>query len=171
MSALSIADRFKDVFRHHPAGVAVVTADPGDGPVGLTASSVISVSADPAIVVLSLSERTSATPHLLRADSLVVHLLGADQLALAQRFATGGIDRFADRTCWYRLGTGEPVLRGVPAWLRGRITSRVQAGEATVVVLEITDIDLQRSQQEATVRPLVYHNRNWHTLGLETCIV
>ena len=31
------ADDFKAAFRNHPAGVSVVTADPGDGPVGLTA--------------------------------------------------------------------------------------------------------------------------------------
>ncbi|MGW0041482.1 flavin reductase family protein [Rhodococcus sp. NPDC003348] len=169
MNPLPIADRFKEAFRHHPAGVAVVTADPGDGPVGLTASSVISVSADPAILVLSLSGHASATPHLLRADSLVVHMLGADQLTLAKTFATGGIDRFADRDRWHRLGTGEPVLRGVPAWLRGRITSRMQAGEATVVVLEITDIGLPDSEV-STLRPLVYHNRCWHTLGRETSL-
>lgn len=41
------ADDFKSAFRNHPAGVSVVTADPGDGPVGLTATSVISVSANP----------------------------------------------------------------------------------------------------------------------------
>jgi hypothetical protein len=40
------ADEFKSAFRNHPAGVAVITADAGYGPVGLTATSVISVSAE-----------------------------------------------------------------------------------------------------------------------------
>jgi flavin reductase (DIM6/NTAB) family NADH-FMN oxidoreductase RutF len=40
-------DEFKALFRGHPGGVAVITADAGDGPVALTATSVASVSADP----------------------------------------------------------------------------------------------------------------------------
>ena len=36
------ADLFKDAFRAHPAGIAVLTAQGPDGPVGLTASSVSS---------------------------------------------------------------------------------------------------------------------------------
>ena len=39
------ADAFKAFFRGHPAGVAVITADAGDGPVTLTATSVASVMA------------------------------------------------------------------------------------------------------------------------------
>ena len=45
-SSLS-ADEFKALFRGHPGGVAVITADAGDGPVALTATSVASVSAEP----------------------------------------------------------------------------------------------------------------------------
>jgi hypothetical protein len=73
------ADDFKAAFRNHPAGVAVITADAGDGPVGLTATSVISVSASPALLVFSLSAFSSSAPALAKAETLVVHLLGADQ--------------------------------------------------------------------------------------------
>ena len=48
-------DDFKAAFRHHPAGVAVITADAGRGPVMLTATSVSSVSAEPALLMFSLS--------------------------------------------------------------------------------------------------------------------
>lgn len=164
LTTLPLDEKFKEAFRNHPAGVAVITADPGEGPVGLTASSVISVSADPPMLVFSLSTRASATPHLLRAESVVVHMLGADQLGLARNFATGGIDRFADRSSWYRLATGEPVLRDAPVWLRGRVARLVPAGESTVVALSIDDIEVP-THGAATVDPLVYHNRTWHTLS------
>ena len=39
---------FRSIFRRHPAGVAVVALRDGDRPVGFTATSVISVSAEPA---------------------------------------------------------------------------------------------------------------------------
>jgi flavin reductase (DIM6/NTAB) family NADH-FMN oxidoreductase RutF len=72
---------FKDLFRGHPGGVAVITADAGDGPVALTATSVSSVSADPPLLTFSISALSSASTTLQRADTVVVHLLDADDLA------------------------------------------------------------------------------------------
>lgn len=158
------ADDFKAAFRNHPAGVAVITADPGDGPVGLTATSVISVSANPALLVFSLSAHSSSAPALARAETLVVHLLGADQMELAKTFSTSGIDRFADPTGWTRLATGEPVLTGAQTWMRGRIVDRMQAGDSTVVAVQVLQTSIPETGAEK-VSPLVYHNRLWHRLS------
>ena len=159
------ADEFKAAFRNHPAGGAVVTADAGDGPVGLTATSVISVSANPALLVFSLSAFSSTAPALARAETLVVHLLGADQMALAKTFATSGIDRFADTSSWARLVTGEPVLNGAPTWLRGRIVDRMQAGDSTVVAVQVLQASVAEPAPDAETSPLIYHNRSWHRLS------
>ncbi len=101
-------DEFKAAFRNHPAGVAVITADAGDGPVALTATSVFSVSVAPPLLVFSVSELSSSTPTIRRAETVVVHLLGAAQIDIAKLGATSGIDRFADTSIWERLPTGEP---------------------------------------------------------------
>lgn len=159
------ADDFKAAFRNHPAGVAVITADAGDGPVGLTATSVISVSASPALLVFSLSAFSSSAPALAKAETLVVHLLGADQMGLAKTFATSGIDRFADTTTWSRLVTGEPVLHNAPTWLRGRIVDRMQAGDSTVVAVQVLQASVSEPGPDADTSPLVYHNRAWHRLS------
>lgn len=161
------ADDFKAAFRNHPAGVSVVTADPGDGPVGLTATSVFSVSANPPLLVFSLSGHSSSAPALRRAETVVVHLLGADQIDLAKTFSTSGIDRFADTSIWTRLVTGEPVLSTANAWLRGKIVNQMEAGDSTVVAVQvlqvnIPDVDSRPAEQS---HPLVYHNRTWHQLG------
>ena len=113
------AEQFKAAFRNHAAGVAVITADAGDGPVALTATSVFSVSAEPPLLVFSLSASSSSTPTLTRASTVVVHLLSADQLDLAVLAATSGIDRFADTSIWSRLETGEPYFTAAPVWIRG----------------------------------------------------
>jgi flavin reductase (DIM6/NTAB) family NADH-FMN oxidoreductase RutF len=162
------ADQFKAAFRNHPAGVAVVTADPGDGPVGLTATSVISVSANPPLLVFSLSAFSSAAPALARAETVVVHLLGVEQVQLAKTFATSGIDRFADQDSWSRLVTGEPVLAGASTWLRGRIVNRMEAGDSTVVAVQV--LQAQTPELDETPVPLVYHNRTWHSLGEQSVL-
>ncbi|MDM4761751.1 flavin reductase family protein [Galbitalea sp. SE-J8] len=155
-------EEFKLAFRNHPAGVAIITTDAGDGPVGLTATSVFSVSAEPPLLVFSLSTTSSSAPAIARADTVVVHLLGAHQLDAAKLFATSGVDRFADPDSWDRLITGEPYLPAAPTWIRGRIINRMDAGGSTVVAVHA----LQAKQTDGTdPAPLVYHNRTWHHIG------
>ncbi|WP_100809704.1 MULTISPECIES: flavin reductase family protein [unclassified Microbacterium] len=157
------ADDFKSAFRNHPAGVAVITADVGDGPVALTATSVFSVSVTPPLLVFSISELSSSTPTLRRADTVVVHLLAADQLAIAKLGATSGIDRFADTTLWARLPTGEPYFPAAHAWIRGRVVNKMEAGGSTVVAALALESEAADPGDSAS-QPLVYHNREWHRL-------
>jgi flavin reductase (DIM6/NTAB) family NADH-FMN oxidoreductase RutF len=157
------ADSFKAVFRNHPAGVAVITADAGDGPVGLTATSVFSVSAEPPLLVFSVSGQSSSAPTIRAADTVVVHLLGAQQLDLATLCATSGIDRFADATIWDRLITGEPYFPAAQSWIRGRVIERMDAGGSTVIAVHA--LQAGTSDEADSSEPLVYHNRTWHRLG------
>ncbi|MGN6324870.1 flavin reductase family protein [Pseudolysinimonas sp.] len=153
---------FKRAFRHHAAGVAVVTADAGDGPVGITASSLFSVSAEPPLMVFSISNRSSSAPTIRRVNTLVVHLLGRDQVEIARLCSTSGIDRFADTSIWRRLPTGEPHFPGVPVWIRARVVNRMAAGESTVIAMHALEAVYTDS---GSTEPLVYHDRTWHGLG------
>lgn len=157
------ADEFKLAFRNHAAGVAVITADAGDGPVGLTATSVFSVSAEPPLLVFSVSAQSSAAPVLSRADTVIVHLLGAEHLDIARLCATSGVDRFADRSIWDRLITGEPYFTSVQTWIRGRVVNRMEAGTSTVIAVHALQARLP--EPGTSTAPLVHHSRTWHALG------
>jgi flavin reductase (DIM6/NTAB) family NADH-FMN oxidoreductase RutF len=159
--ALPTADLFKDAFRAHPAGIAVITAQGADGPVGLTASSVSSVSAEPPVLAFSVSTASSSAAALVAADTLVVHLLGADQLGIAQLFAARGADRFGGAVAWRRLPSGEPLLVDAPWALRCRILHRLPVGGSMILAAEVLSIE-QSGHDGAT--PLVYHNRAYHRL-------
>ncbi|MGX1163426.1 flavin reductase (DIM6/NTAB) family NADH-FMN oxidoreductase RutF [Arthrobacter sp. SLBN-100] len=156
-------EKFKAAFRNHPAGVAVITAEGPDGPAGMTVSSVISVSAEPPLLVFSLSSASGATQALSKAGTVVIHLLGADQVELARTFATSGIDRFAN-VKWTRLPTGEPVLPASPVWMRGYIVESMTAGSSTVVAVQVVDAQIPDANEQPG-NPLVYHSRVWHHLG------
>jgi flavin reductase (DIM6/NTAB) family NADH-FMN oxidoreductase RutF len=159
------AEEFKSAFRNHPGGVAVITADAGGGPVGLTATSVISASVEPNILAFSVSEFSSSTPTIRRADTVVVHLLSADEVHIAKLCATSGIDRFADTSQWSRLETGEPYFPMAQAWIRGRIVNSMAAGGSAIVAVEALEASPGLSGDGVPGRPLVYHNRSWHALG------
>jgi len=156
------AAEFRSMFRRHAAGVAIITADVDGELVGMTVTSLISVSADPPLIVFSLSAKSSATPPLRRATTAVMHLLGAGQLELARRFATSGIDRF-DGVEWTRLDTGEPVLADVESWMLCRIVSTMPAADSTVVLAQVERVVGAEGIEHH--RPLVYWDRTWHGLG------
>lgn len=159
-------DEFKALFRGHPGGVAVITADDGSGPVALTATSVASVSVDPPLLVFSASAISSATPVILNAETVVVHLLDSADLELARLGSTSGVDRFADTEKWSRLVTGEPVYHGVRAWVRCSIIDRIEAGSATVIAAHALQSSLDRDVDPGDHGDaLVYHNRVWHRLS------
>ena len=165
---VSVSD-FSWAFRNHAAGVAVVTADVGDGPVGLTATSVISVSADPAVLAFSVSDRTSCAPEIARALSVVVHLLSVEQLDIAKLCSSPNPDRFADTSIWRTMPTGEPYFPSASAWFRCTVTDRIRAGTATLTV--VSAVQMGGAEYEPTTisgriktPPLVYHDRNWYGL-------
>lgn len=164
-SSLS-ADEFKALFRGHPGGVAVITADAGDGPVALTATSVASVSADPPLLIFSVSSLSSSAAVLARAETVVVHLLDTQDLDLARLGATSGVDRFDGTRPWSRLVTGEAVYHDVRAWVRCAIIQRMDAGGSTVFAAHALQAQLERDAAPGEPGDaLVYHNRTWHRLG------
>lgn len=156
------ADDFKAAFRSHPGGVSVITADAGNGPVALTATSVSSISVDPPLLVFSVSTQSSSAPTLIAAETVVVHLIDADDLPVALLGATSGIDRFADTSIWTRLVTGEPVFHGIPRRIRARVVNRFESGGSTVIVAHALGVTVP---DEPSSEGLVYVNRQWHRLG------
>lgn len=158
---------FKAAFRYYPLGVSLITADAGHGPVALTASSVSAVNDDPALLMFSASSRSSSSPTLLQADTLVVHLLDAESLELAKLGSARGIDRFADRSKWTRLVTGEPYFPQARSWIRARVLNRMDAGGSTVIVAQgiQSSVSADAADDLPTRDGLVYLNRTWHRIG------
>jgi flavin reductase (DIM6/NTAB) family NADH-FMN oxidoreductase RutF len=153
-------DSYKQAFRRYPAGVVVITLDSGVGPVGFTATSLTSLSLDPPLVSFGISSNASTWAHLRQASTAVVNFLGAHQEQVARRFATSGIDRFAEPTRWQRLATGEPVLDDVPGWLRTRVESLIPAGDHRIVVAHVVTATLS-----ARHPPLIYHDGHYASVG------
>ncbi|MEZ2391768.1 flavin reductase family protein [bacterium RCC_150] len=155
---------FRATFRRHPAGVAVVTLFGESGPVGFTATSVISVSADPPIIAFSMIGTSSSLPALSEADTVVIHLLNSSDSALSKRFATPGIDRF-EGVDWAPLSSGEPVISSVDTWLRCSVLRRDTAGSSIIVQVQPIEGKVNGDRS-----PLLYHDRRYHRLSDESAI-
>ncbi|MET7481762.1 flavin reductase family protein [Streptomyces sp. NPDC005538] len=156
---LASPDLLRSVFRQHAAGVAVITASGDAGPVGFTATSLSSVSAQPPMLSFGISTGASSWPAISGADHVGVHLLGEHQEQLAATFARSGADRFGAPTAWREGPEGVPVLDDVLAWLVCRVVARVPAGDHRIVVAEVVLGDPAGSG-----RPLLYHQGRFNGL-------
>ncbi|MBQ0853656.1 flavin reductase family protein [Streptomyces sp. BH-SS-21] len=158
-SRLASPDLLRSVFRQHAAGVAVITARGDEGPVGFTATSLASVSAEPPLISFGIGTGASSWPAISRTDHVGVHVLGEHQRELAATFARSGADRFGEPTAWREGPEGVPVLDDVLAWLVCRVVTRVPAGDHRVVLAEVVLGD-----PAGAGRPLLYHQGRFNAL-------
>ena len=123
-----------------PAGVVVISARSKDGYRGLTASSLVSISADPPMVAVGL-EREAATRNAVAATKAFnVSVLTRSQEFIADRFAgrAPAIDA-SWRDVPHRLGVnGLPLIEGCAAWLECRLVDIQPAGDHDICVGEVT---------------------------------
>lgn len=95
-----LAASFRLAMRQLASGVCLVTHGEGDARVGLTATSVASLSAEPPTLVVCINRSASLYARLKRGDAFGVSVLGAQHAEYADRFAarTGlkGAERFLE---------------------------------------------------------------------------
>lgn len=99
------AEGFRSLFRQVPQSVWILTTRDADhDPVGVTVSSLSSISADPPTVAFSLQNDASVLPAFAAATQVLAHAVSVDGEDAARAFATSGIDRF--RSVGDRHGPG-----------------------------------------------------------------
>lgn len=157
-------DAFKEAFRRYPSGVVLVTADvegPGGvvAPVGLTASSLASVAADPPALSFSVSGGRSADA-VATAEAVSVHVLPDTRADLATAFATSGAPRFTPEQGWTRTVDGAWRLTDALATLSGPVVAVVPVGSSRLLVVQVADVDLGPRSA-----PLVHHDRTYRRLA------
>ena len=145
------APLFRQLLGRFATGVTVLTTrTPAGDPIGMTASSVASVSLDPPLVLVSVDHRHDMHAALESAPYFVLNILAADQEALSRRFAAEEPDRFGG--VGYRPNKqGIAVLDGVLAHIECEKRSAVAAGDHTVYL----GLVLGGSVTER--RPLLYY--------------
>ena len=98
MSAASDVDprAFRQALGQFATGVAVITAEGGDGQaIGMTMSSFNSVSVDPPLILFSIDRKAFSLKAMAGAKGYAVNILGRDQEHLSNKFARALDDKWA----------------------------------------------------------------------------
>ncbi len=147
-------DQFKEFFRHHASGVSLVTVfDKDRTPFGFTASSLASLSAEPAYATVNLAANTSTSKIVEVGSRVAIHTLSLDELALAKELAGPREERFKSEG-WNLEGLA-PENQKASAILRGEVAQIHKVAESLIIVIKADEVELGLFP----VSPLIYFNR------------
>jgi len=123
-----------------PAGVVVISARTENGYRGLTASSLVSISVDPPMVVVGLERKSATRAAVAEARAFNVSVLTRSQEFIADRFAgrAPAMDPEWEGVPHRLGGNGIPLVGGSAAWLECRLVEIHPAGDHDICVGEVT---------------------------------
>lgn len=142
---------FRNALGSFATGVTIATTKDEDGnPVGVTASSFNSVSLDPPMVLWSLAKSSLSRKAFCESGHFAVHVLGASQEDLSNRFARSGEDKF-DGVEWQEGQLGSPVFNQHAALFQCKTRHQYEGGDHVILVGEVVQFE---AREEA---PLLFH--------------
>ena len=123
-----------------PVGVVVISARTENGYRGLTASSLVSISVEPPMVVVGLDHEAATRVAISESKAFNVSVLTRSQEFIADRFA-GRAPAIDPR--WegvpHRLGSnGIPLIEACAAWLECLLVEIHPAGDHDICLGEVT---------------------------------
>src|SRR3569833_2144506 len=114
----------RGLMRYWPHGVSVLSVDYEGDRMGVTLSSLVSLSLDPPLVGVSVGKQASCYELLRHAKAFAVSQLGAEQEDIARRFAAG----HPPIVHWAGIATREGAVAPQIGGGVGRVEARVIGG-------------------------------------------
>ncbi|OMG66326.1 MFS transporter [Stutzerimonas balearica] len=147
------------------AGACVVIASGDDRErAGLTATAVCSITAEPPRLLICVNRNVRANAVIQRAGAFSINVLGAEQEAIAKRFAgmvegVFGEARFTEGD-WRNGVTGVPVFDDALISFECRLVEQIVASTHDMFIGEVVGLAGQRGEGG----PLVYFNSQFAAL-------
>ena len=151
--ATASPDAFRTAMRQFVGQVSIITAGSGDDRSGLVATSAVSLSMDPPLMLVCVN-RTSSTHQLFdRYGHFAVNMLSPEQQPIAERFSgkdgVKGADRYALGD-WTTDVTGAPILRDASIALDCELEDLIDKATHSILIGRVRAIH-QRDSASALV--------------------
>ncbi len=152
----------RQAMRFWTTGVTIVCSMDGDKRHGMTVSSFTSISLEPPLVLVSLSNGSKTSEMALHSGCFGVSILDRSQQELSERFS-GRIPDTEDRFVGIEtetLSSGVSFIKGSLAFLDCRVITSYPAGTNTLLIGEVV-----AARSAGAGDPLVYYDRTYRQLG------
>ncbi|MFZ3578428.1 flavin reductase family protein [Virgibacillus sp. DJP39] len=128
---------FRTAMGRFATGVTVITTKLGDEVKGMTANAFMSVSLDPALVLISIGEDAHMNKYVRDSGKFAVSILNSDQQDMSAYFAG---QRKESRDVNFNWFNGMPTIKDSLVNLTCDVHNAVVAGDHTLYVGEVTDV-------------------------------
>jgi 3-hydroxy-9,10-secoandrosta-1,3,5(10)-triene-9,17-dione monooxygenase reductase component len=129
---------FRAVMGHFATGVTVVTASGPEGPVGMTANAVCSLSLDPLLLLVCFDNDARTLRVVRDTGRFGVNVLASGQEPLARLFASKAPEAAKFAGVEHAVHDGIPVIEGVLAWVGCTLERLVPGGDHTIGIGAVT---------------------------------
>lgn len=151
-TSAGLQDAFRAAMRRLASGVAVVTMQSPDGPVGMAATSVTSVTFDPMAILFCVNKASGFHAHIAVGSPVCVNILSRTQQAVSAVFGSSALRDERFRTgSWEADIRGSPMLADAQCNLSCTIDTLTPYGTHSIV---IASVDAARVHE--AVNPLIF---------------
>ncbi len=141
----------KDVAGAFPTGVTIVTTETNNGAVkGLTASSFVSISLDPALVGFFIMNSASFKEEISINKKLSISILSSEQKAISNQFAGQNKE---DVRIDFTSNNQYHHITDALAWYETIVEKIIPAGDHQLIMCKVVALE-----RDHTKRPLVYYS-------------
>lgn len=156
---------FRAAMRRFPGNVSVITVGIGEDLSGMVATSVVSLSVDPPLMLVCVNRASSSWPFFERYRHFGVNALAPHHQHVAERFSgAGGVkgaDRFAAGT-WRSGPTGVPLLADAAVAIDCEVEDMIEKATHAILIGRVRSISIGES-----CGALVYWHGAYETLGAD----
>lgn len=149
---VDLHDSFRSAMRGLASSVCVVTARTPEGPRGMTATAMMSLSLEPPTIAAGINRNASLNPSLVVGAPVSIQLLSEEQAELAKSFA-GGLppdERFSVGR-WSSDAWGSPLLEDASACISCVVDQRLEVTTHSLLIARVLAVTAARD-----AHPLVY---------------
>lgn len=162
MALPEFSQQFRNAMAHLPSAVSIVTSNGQAGKVGLTVSSVTSVSDNPATVLFCINQNSAVHDIILQNKKVCINVLNSEQIELAKHFACMLDSTMEERFSWeiWDKNHEQAVLKEAISSLQGEVVNAYTVGTHSIFIVQLSDI------QTTPNTSLVYFARQFKNLAV-----
>ena len=151
--------RYREAISHFATGVTIITTLKDGKPVGMTASAVTSLSLEPVLLLVCISNKIATHEAIEQSQRFAVNVIGEGDGELAMRFAMPVADRFAGVELQTEFDL--PVIKNAIAHFICDVHERFPGGDHSIFIGRVVDCSFAPES-----RPLLYFRSKFGSLGV-----
>ena len=147
---------FREAFGRFATGVAVVTSATPAASGGMTANALCSLSLEPLLALVCFENNARTLPIVREARRFAVNVLSADQMGVAEVFASKLPESEKLEGVPHRYEAGIPLIEGALSWVVCTLRELIAGGDHTIAIGEVVELGLGDGD------PLLWYAGQYH---------